>query len=204
MSTATTIVELNDFALRIIRRKGRQLAAKRYFSRSDRPDLEQELTIHLWQALEKFDPEIAHYNAFVTTVVERHAASLIRQRLAKKRNPDREVSLDALIEMQQSEVDEDGNDASDDLLGEQFWDRFDELEMNQLTADLEQMLAGLSVSQRMLCERLKYENVSQVAQAMSLPRSTLRAAINRLRAHFKAGAMEKYLVDEPSGSAATE
>lgn len=204
MSTATARVTLDDFALRFVRRKARQLAAKRYFSKSDRPDLEQELTIHLWQALEKFDPEIAHYNAFVTTVVERHAASLIRKRLAKKRNPDREVSLDALIEMQQSEVDEDGNDASDDLLGEQFWDRFNELELYELTTDLEQVLSGLSVSQRMLCERLKYETVSQVAQAMSMPRSTLRTALDRLRAPFKAGSMEKYLVDEPSGIAASE
>jgi RNA polymerase sigma factor (sigma-70 family) len=204
MSTATQVVELNDFALRIIRRKGRQLAAKRYFSKSDRPDLEQELTIHLWQALEKFDPEIAHYNAFVTTIVERHAASLIRRRLAKKRNPQREVSLDALIELSHSEVDEDGNDASDELLGEQFWDRGDEQELNQLTDDLDQVLAGLSVSQRMLCERLKFETVSQVAESMSLPRSTLRAAINRLRMRFKAAAMEKYLTNGPSGSAGTE
>jgi RNA polymerase sigma factor (sigma-70 family) len=204
MSIATAIVELNEFALRIIRRKGRQLAAKRYFSRSDRPDLEQELTIHLWQALEQFDPEIAHYNAFVTTIVERHAASLIRRRLAKKRNPQREVSLDALIELSHSEVDEDGNDASDELLGEQFWDRGDEQELNQLTDDLDQVLARLSVSQRMLCERLKFETVSQVAESMSLPRSTLRAAINRLRMRFKAAAMEKYLANGPSGSAQTE
>lgn len=204
MSTAITRVTLDEFALRLVRRKARQLAAKCYFSKSDRPDLEQELTIHLWQALEHFDPAIAHYNAFVTTVVERHAASLIRRRLAKKRNPKHEVSLDALIEMQQSEVDDDGNDASDELLGEQFWDRGDELELNQLTDDLERVLSSLSVSQRMLCERLKYETVSAVAQSMSLPRSTLRAALDRLRARFRAGAMEKYLADGPSGSARTE
>jgi hypothetical protein len=76
--------------------------------------------------------------------------------------------------------------------------------MFALTTDVEQVLSRLSVSQRMLCQQLKYETVSQVAQSMSMPRSTLRTALDRLRAPFKAGAMEKYLVDEPSGSAAFE
>lgn len=76
---------LDDFALRLIRRKAKQICRRLGFSRSDRPDLEQELALILLRRLAGFDPRRAHYNAFVTTVVERYTATILQHHAAGKR-----------------------------------------------------------------------------------------------------------------------
>lgn len=65
------------FAAQAIGHKARQLAGRNGFSLSDRDDLEQELRLHLLRRLGSFDPQVAHWNVFVRTLLERHAATLV-------------------------------------------------------------------------------------------------------------------------------
>ena len=77
---------INSFAARLIRRKARELSSRPGFSSSDRDEIEQQLRLILLKRLDKFDPAVAHYNAFVTTVVERYSATILEHRRAESRS----------------------------------------------------------------------------------------------------------------------
>ena len=75
----------NDrFTRGIIRRKINQLVRRSGFSQQERDDLEQDLLVRVLQSLPKFDPDQAHRNKFITTVVERYVANILRDRSAGK------------------------------------------------------------------------------------------------------------------------
>ena len=71
---------ISGFADRAIRYEARQLAGRHGFSLSEREDLEQEFRLHVLRRLASFDPHVAHWNVFVRTLLERHAATLVEQR----------------------------------------------------------------------------------------------------------------------------
>lgn len=76
----------DSFASQLIRQKARQLVRHPGFSKSDRPDIEQELAIELVQKYSQFDPERARETTFVARVIENKAVSLVRARQAEKRH----------------------------------------------------------------------------------------------------------------------
>lgn len=91
--------EIDPFAARLIRRKARELSRHTGFNPSDREDIEQDLLLVLLKRSRRFNPRIAHYNAFVTTVVERYAATLIGHRTADMRAPRQNgVSLNETVD----------------------------------------------------------------------------------------------------------
>ncbi len=144
------------FAARAVRQKAKQLAGRSGFSFSEQEDIEQELRLHLLRRLSSFDPEIAHWNVFVRTLVERHTATLIAERRTKIRTTDGALDL---AESRESHVDQ--------------------------VLDTDAILAQLPREARKLCERLKRDSVSEVARQMGVPRSTLRDGIAQLREHFQ-------------------
>lgn len=157
-SSATGLADLvtSGFAARAIRQKARQLAGRSGFSISEQDDIEQELRLHLFRRLPKFNPQVAHWNVFVRTLVERHTATLATQRLKAKRALQR---VEPRAEAQECNVD--------------------------LAIDTEMILATLPERTRNLCERLKKDSVAQVADQLGMPRSTLRDALGRLQKHFQ-------------------
>jgi hypothetical protein len=58
----------------------------------------------LVRRLDKFDPAVAHYNAFVTTLLNRYCATLIEQRQAQMRCP-----RSGHVSLSQPVVDGDGS-----------------------------------------------------------------------------------------------
>ncbi len=66
---------VSGFAHRFIRFKVRQLIGRHGFTRSDRDDLEQELRLAVWQRRSQFDPRVADWGCWLSTVVERHIAT---------------------------------------------------------------------------------------------------------------------------------
>jgi RNA polymerase sigma-70 factor, ECF subfamily len=144
------------FAARAIRYKARQLAGRHGFSRSEREDIEQELRLDLLRRLAKFNPDIAPWNAFVRTLVDRHAATLIAQRRRRIRATD---DTESLIESRHVSLD--------------------------TVLDTKTVLAQLPRRARALCERLKQHTVAEVARQLRVPRSTLRGDIARVREQFQ-------------------
>ena len=88
------------FAATVIRTKARQLSRQGNFSRSDIPDLEQEMKLRLWKRLRRFNPKKAPWEVFVVTVVERHAATIVEAYKRQKRDgADRVEYLSKRIEL---------------------------------------------------------------------------------------------------------
>ena len=144
------------FAARAIRYKARQLAGRHGFSRSEREDIEQELRLDLLRRLSKFNPAIAPWNVFVRTLVERQTATLVAQRRTRIWTTDDAVLL---IESRAVPLD--------------------------TVLDTKTVLAQLPRRARALCERLKQHTVAEVARQLSIPRSTLRGDIARVREQFQ-------------------
>lgn len=94
----THLPPIDDFAARLIRFKARQLVGRAGFTRSDVDDIEQELILKLLKHRGAFDPAQSHWHAFVTTIVERHAATILRDKRMEKRDFTRATSLYVIVD----------------------------------------------------------------------------------------------------------
>lgn len=170
---------LDRFTWGIIRRKARQMVGHAGIKKQDRDDVVQELMLRLLQSLRLFDAAQADRKSFVTAVVERNAAKILRDRRAKKRDGGRIDWLDVLLEA----LDEEPTDlAIDDRAAGQA----------DLAIDVADLLARLPAELRDLAERLKTQTLSQVAREMGVPRSTLQRRVARLRRHFEEAGLRNY------------
>ena len=186
---------INSFAARLIRRKARELSLRPGFSATDRDEIEQQLRMVLLKRLDKFDPAVAHYNAFVTTVVERYTATILEHGRAESRSHRRYGgSLNQMVD------DGDGNQIE---MGATIHEgqhcvrtgaRFRSTEeLSEMAADVATILSDLPPRIADICERLKRDSISVVARDLGIPRSTLRDMLNTVRSRFESGNMREYL-----------
>lgn len=178
----------------IIRRKVNQLTGRAGFTRQDRDDLEQDLFVRVLQSLPKFAPGQAHLNKFITTVVERYVANILRNKRAEKRDHRRISSLNVMIEITDEGPTElaqtIGDRELDARIGRQ---RRTEEELAQLALDLADMIATLPESWRTLLELRKTRTMQQVADEMGVPRTTLNDWMRRIRQRFENSGLQDYL-----------
>lgn len=178
----------------IIRRKVNQLTSRAGFTRQDRDDLEQDLFVRVLQSLPKFDPDQAHLNKFITTVVERYVANILRNKRAEKRDHRRISSLNVMIE-----ITEEGPTELAQTIGDRELDarigrqRRTEEELAQLALDLADMIATLPESWRTLLELRKTRTMQQAADEMGVPRTTLNDWMRRIRQRFENSGLQDYL-----------
>ena len=182
------------FAAKLIRRKAKQVAGRAGFSTADREDLEQEMKLRVWQRLPQFDPSKAHWNAFVTTIVERHVATILQGARRTRRFEDNaHVSLSELVEDDGRELVELGEMIAPQHK-EHLTGRYVETAQNlsDLKLDLEDVIAGLPDDLRRLCELLKFHNVKDAAREMGIPRTTASSMVSRLREIFIAAGFGEF------------
>ena len=168
----------------IIRRKIKQLIGRAGFTRDDCDDLEQEMLARVLQSLPQFDPNRAHRNRFVTTVVERYVANILRNKRAEKRDFRRICSIDHIATL-------DGK-RSTEVMDHCRVVR-DQEELTQLAIDVADLLAELPDHLRSLAERLKMNSISAIARETAVPRTTLYGQIHRLRQVFESKGLSEYL-----------
>lgn len=186
---------ITKFAAQLIRRKARELAARSGFSPSDRDDIEQELRLILLRRLDKFDPSVAHYNAFVTTVIERYSATILEHRCAESRSHRRYGgSLNQLVDDGDGNKIEMGATLPEDQQCVRTGARFRSgEELHDLATDVAQLIADLPPEVADICERLKRDTISVVARDLGMPRSTLRDLLKGVRSRFECCGMREYL-----------
>lgn len=182
----------SGFAVRCIRRKAKQLVGRAGLTNSDRDDLEQDLTVKLLEAFSKFDPDIADWKAFVKTVVERHAANLLREQRAEKRSASRQSSLHTIVDH-----DEFGIPTT---LGDSFTehehdartgaDSRGDIDLLELREDVATVIASLPEDLREICDRLKHDGARQVARDLNMPQTTICRRIETIREHFEAAGFD--------------
>jgi RNA polymerase sigma-70 factor, ECF subfamily len=186
--------KLNRFVYGIIHRKVKQLIGRAGFTKQDHEDIEQELLLRVLQSLPSFNPHQAHYNVFITTVVERYVANVLRNKQAKKRDYRRISSLNVMI------ADSDGDPTElSETIGQQELDARrgrhsrSDAEHAQLQQDIADVIASLPEDMRDLAERLKTQNVSEIARGLGIPRTTLHESVRRLRLRFEQAGLKEYL-----------
>lgn len=186
--------KIDRFTRGIIRRKVKQLIGRAGFLPQDREDLEQELFVRVLQSLPRFNPGKAHRNTFITTVVERYVANILRNKQANKRDHRRIGSLNVTIEFT-----EDGPTELAQTIGERELDarigrrrRTDE-ELAQLAIDLADVIATLPEAWQTLLELRKTQTMQEIASELGVPRTTLNDWMRRIRQRFERAGMRDYL-----------
>ena len=185
---------LDEYAVKLIRHKARQLVGRAGFVEADRHDLEQELVLDLLRRLPRFDPTLAKRETFIARLVEHQVATLVESQKAGIRDYRRCAgSLDERRE------EPDGTSADgppvldqDEYLRETVAASRRDEELHALRLDLEKVLAELPVDLRALCARLQASSVSDVSRETGVPRGTVYEAIRRLRTRFERADLTAY------------
>lgn len=186
--------ELTRFDQGIIRRKVSQLIGRYGLTYQDRESLTQELTTKLLHSLASFDESKAHRNVFVTTVVERDVAKIVRHQRAEKRDYRRISSLNAMVPFgSEGYVELGATIGTDAYDARRRQDTRSPEEHAELVQDVADLLSSLPAELRELSERLKEKSLAQIARDMDVPRSTLRARLAELRARFESADMRFHL-----------
>lgn len=81
-------VVFHPFTKKHIRIKALQLCARSDFSKSDFPDLKQEMLLYLWSKAHLFDPSRGTIEAFVTSTIKSCVGMILRHRDREMRRGD--------------------------------------------------------------------------------------------------------------------
>jgi len=183
------------FAGRLIRRKAAQLIGKTNLVATDRDDLEQDLRIALMAQLPKFDPTKAHWNAFVTVVVNRQVARLLEYRKRKKRGyTEHVVSLSAQVPGENGEPTELSRMIRPEQQGFLVaMPLHDNQEAFEVEHDVSLVMSKLTDEQRDLCRHLMHRSVTEAARILRIPRSTIQDRVQEIRQVFAKYELEEYL-----------
>jgi len=177
----------------IIKRKVNQLIGRVGFTPQDRESLEQELFARVLQSLPRFNPEVAHRNKFITAVVERYVANVLRNQKAEKRDHQRITSLNVTLE-----ITEEGETELSQTIGDREFDarlgreRRSEREVQELALDLAAVIVSLPDVWRTMLELRKSRTMVEISEVMGIPRTTLNAWMRRIRQRFEKEGMQDY------------
>jgi len=186
---------IEEYAVRIIKHKARQLIGSAGFTESDREDLEQEMMLDLLRRLPKYDSGRAQRNTFIARVVEHRIATIIEERVAGKRDW-------RLCTASMNDRFDLGEGGSIERLEVYDMDEYlrqtgrlsrSSSERLHLLIDLGLAIASLPPELRNLCERLKTESVTEISRDTGVPRGTLYDRIKELRNLFEDKGLRDYL-----------
>jgi RNA polymerase sigma-70 factor (ECF subfamily) len=187
-------VGIDTYAARLIRIKARQLVGKAGFTEGDRNDLEQELIIDLLQRMHHFNPAKAKKTTFMTRIVERHIATLLEARHAQCRDWRMcRVSLNTPHENDNGDIREliDHIDSEGTLSNSEPETR--ESAINSLRMDVTRVIDALPADLRDLCDRLRENNMAEIARELGVARTTLYDKLARIRQAFRAAGLSDCL-----------
>lgn len=178
---------------RIIAAKARRLIRQRRFHSQDYEDLVQELTLEWLRYRPQFDPGRSCLSTYATRVVDNRIAALIRRRETLKRHQGGPVlSLDWLVNDPSEGWGSFGSMLSDDDVRSPADSARDE-RRRDLAVDVSALVASLPDALRKLALQLKTMTITEVSRREGVPRSTVYESIKRLRRHFAAAGLDRYI-----------
>jgi RNA polymerase sigma-70 factor (ECF subfamily) len=186
--------EFDSFTRGLIRRKIEQLIGKAGFTAQDRQDLEQQFRVRVLQALRSFDPAVAPERVFLTAVIDRQGANLLRDRQAAKRYQRRVVSLNVTIHVEGEGLTElaqtIGRRELDARLGR---DTRSEQDLLDRVLDVAAVIESLPAPLRELAKRRKSQTMQEISDALGIPRTTLNERMREIRQVFERAGLKEYL-----------
>ena len=190
--------ELHPYAAWLIRKKARQVIGKNGITESDTEDIEQELWLHVLQRQRQYDPGKAKITTFLTCIITNCLASIIEHRRAAKRSCDTPmVSLD-------EQVSEDS-----DLERQEVTDQDTYLQLTgkisrplstlqDLRIDVQRVIRSLPPLLRLIAALLQDMTITEVSEAIGIPRTTINEKRNLIRRIFADAGLDEYLEKVPS------
>ena len=178
----------------IIQQNAGRLIGQDGITRHDAEAIRQELTAHVIQKLDSFDPQLGELTAFAAAVVRRRMISILRSRRAGKRDHRRITSLNVEIAVPGEAPTELANTISDrELDGRLHRHRRTDHEIRALATDLAKVVAKLPPQwQRMLQLRATH-SMSQIAEELQVPRTTLNSWMSEIRRVCEVAGLNEYL-----------
>lgn len=186
--------DAEQFLGRLIRKKARQIICQAGFGSADRPDIEQDLRLKVEKHLSAYRGERGHLYAFLTAVVERQAATIVRDQSAQKRDGRRNVSLSILVETRNEGMTElaatiTAHEA-DARLAVKTRSPQESIDLKQ---DVAAVIARLKPDERRLAESLKYQTITEAERELGVPGSTIYDMLARWREPFEDAGLREYL-----------
>ena len=186
---------LNEYARTLIRVKAGQLVRRPGFSRSDRPDIEQELRLYLLSRADQFDPQRAALNTFIARVIDSAVAMLVRDRERPTRNPAEEAELQSLADLVPQPEGPPESLARLishlDLERRTGWASLADADRFEIANDIASIMQSLPPELQAICESLLTRNLCETAMELGLSRRHMEAAMLAIRAHFEKSGLKK-------------
>lgn len=181
---------VEGFAARYIARRARQLVRRSGCSESDREDIEQELKGHLLERLPRFDPQRGNWTTFVVLVISCRIANWREHWRASCRYPPA-VSLNAPANCEEMPAERQAFlPTTVDRRRPECLDEKSSLEMR---LDVEAVLDKLDPHDRRTCRELSRRSLTQSAEMLGVPRTTLGDQCRRWRQQFRKDDLDGYL-----------
>lgn len=178
----------------IIRRKVQQLVGRAGFPRQDQEALRQELLTRVVQSLPTYRPDRGHSKVFVTAVVERHVATMLRNKQSPKRLHEGMLSLNAVVETPEDGRCELGETIAQSELDNRLGlNRRSPHDLVDLALDMQSVIASLPEKWQDLLERRKTQSMTTIARELRIPRTTLHEWMRHILARFEEAGMRDYL-----------
>lgn len=175
MPPAAATATLDPTTRELIRRKAHQVVRRGGFSPSDLADVEQDLTLHVWDRLGRFDPARAEREVFVRMLVGHAAATALRGR--RRRSRPAELPLAAAVA---------GGDA--EPVDPRSWPGPRDARVRVL--DVGAVLAALPADLRRVARALSTRSIAAAARHLGISRAALYRRLGHLRAAFLAAGFE--------------
>jgi hypothetical protein len=179
---------VTKYARTLIRVKAKQIVRRPGFSRSDQPDVEQNLVVYLLEQAQHFDPSRASLNTFIARVIDSAVAMLLRGQGRAKRNPNGEAEVQSLAEKVPqpdgppeplarliSQVDLERRTGGASLSDARLF---------ELVADVASVIPTLPPELQEICRSLLTRNCSETEAELGLSRRKRQAAMEAIREHF--------------------
>lgn len=196
MSEPNTINLADDHFIRsVIHRHVGKLIAKSDFTSQDRNDLVQEVYVRATNSMRLYDPKVGHLYPYVCTVVQRHIANVMRDRVVANRASGRRVSLSKAIRGEDGssiEMSQTLHAADQDRrLGRAR--RLDEQELVELRLDLAELISTLPPKYQELLQLRQTLTITEISRELGVPRTTLNDWMLQIRKLFEEAGFERYL-----------
>lgn len=175
-----------EYAARLIQYKAQQLIGRYGFVKADRSDLEQELTAHVLKRLPRYDAHRSSRETFISRIIDRKVASMIRYQRAATRDY-RRLRVPALAVEARDQRSPPAFAHAGDL---QVDRRFVQSEHNASTEfidvalDIAAVKDALDPISRRVCDQLPFASIAEISRRLQLPRAAVSAHVMNIRRRF--------------------
>ena len=186
---------LDDYAVNLIRYKTRRLIGQAGYTRSDREDIEQDLSLHLRQQLPKHDPRKGTLKTYINAVLDNKIRTMVSARLTSQYDfRQHDCSLDEPVEADTGDMVSraEAIDAEEYLMATGRLNRRT-LDAVELRIDVRCAVSMLPADLQNLCARLQERTIVDIAREDGVSRQKIDELRRRIAFLFLEHGLDQYV-----------